>query len=175
MILNNQFLLFLIVRQQFRVKNSSNRTSCLIHDDKMIRERCVTISEKILRKFILILTFIKCKVEHIPIHMQAVQHRYSDTRPRHDNMEKTWDSNQKFRNRESPSNQVSQSSQKLNHEHVEFCNFEKRFEKSQKYNDKKRERGLYLLQCYLGCLISLSCFSRLDRKEREREKTDIYK
>lgn len=80
----------------------------------------------------------------------------------------------RIRNFVTESHQLSQSSQKLNHEHVEFCKFQKRFEKSQKYNDRKRERGLYLLQCYLGCLISLSCFSRLDRKERERERRQIF-
>lgn len=168
MILNNQFLLLLIVRQQFRVKNSSNRTSCLIHDDKMIRERCVTISESSF-------WFSHSSSAKLNTFPSICKQCNTDTVIL-DHDTTTWRKHGiRIRNFVTENHQLSQSSQKLNHEHVEFCNFQKRFEKSQKYNDRKRERGLYLLQCYLGCLISLSCFSRLDRKEREREKTDIYK
>lgn len=124
------------------------------------------------RKFILILTFIKCKVEHIPIHMQAVQHRYSDTRPRHDNMKKTWDSNQKFRNRESPTITI------LSEVKPRACGILQLSKKIRKVTEiqrlKERERERFVSSPVLSWLFDFALMFLTIGSERERERRQIF-
>lgn len=80
----------------------------------------------------------------------------------------------RIRNFVTESHQLSQSSQKLNHEHVEFCNFQKRFEKSQKYNDRKREREVCIFSSVILVVWFRSHVSHDWIGKRERERRQIF-